>query len=248
MTKSHKRWRWYWEDVVEGVLILVALLAAAVVLSSCVTTRMPLEATKPGYGKTITVHVPILVEDAKLDGSLPNGKVTRFLAGPELGDGSQREGQKPLFILRGNATLQDVRLSGADGVHIDSASGKKASVLRAHWDDVGEDAITIAKGAGEVRISDCSFQNASDKVIQVNSSAGVVIAGCRAEEFGTFARGCGTCGDIPYRITIKNLTARHGSCVLRLTNPKARGWIKGGRFTDVKTPAVALNGAKISQK
>ena len=52
-------------------------------------------------------------------GQTYDGKGKRLIAGPELGDGSQREDQKPIFKVENGATLKNVVLGApaADGVH-----------------------------------------------------------------------------------------------------------------------------------
>lgn len=52
------------------------------------------------------VHQTIVVEKGKTY----DGKGQRFTAGPELGDGSQKEGQKPIFKVENGATLKNVVL------------------------------------------------------------------------------------------------------------------------------------------
>lgn len=235
-------------------LPLLCLLASVFCLSSCETVPQPASVQgtaigsiqRPPYGRTITLQETIVIDNATLDGSLPGGKVTRYLAGPKLGDGSQSEGQKPLFILRGNATLKNIRLEGADGVHVEVTGNQRASILNCGWDNVGEDAITLMKGStGRLLVKDCYFLHAEDKILQCNATGEVVMENCQAEDFGKLARGCGTCGDIAYDITVKRPVAKDGYAVLMLTNPKGKGRIIGGKFQDVKHIALAQNGAKI---
>jgi len=243
-------------------LALPLLLFLALPLSGCVTPRperadaaIIVPPPLPKYGKTVVVRSPIRVEPGQvLDGALPGGLVTRYVAHGSLGDGSQREGQQPLFILRGGATLKNARLGtpAADGIHIQPAAGSTTRVRNVHFEDVGEDAVTVLNGAAgavnghAVEIVESSFRRAADKCIQVNGPSRVTVSGCYAERFGRFARGCGTCGEaLAYRITVRDLAARDGDAVLRLTTPRGRGWVEGGRYERVGKIAEAENGAVI---
>ncbi|KAI9993128.1 hypothetical protein PInf_015192 [Phytophthora infestans] len=53
-------------------------------------------------------------------------------------------------------------------------------------------------------VTNCGARSASDKVVQHNGQGTVNIDGFYAEEFGKFYRSCGTCGDVPRIVTIKN--------------------------------------------
>ncbi len=228
------------------------LLPLLLVLPACTSTDAPEppkpaatgEKQAPAVFKGITLTAPFVVTGT-FDGQ---GKAYR--ADPKkLGDGSQKEGQKPLFILRPGATIKNVVIDhpAADGIHVETAKGKKNYVLNVTWKRVGEDAATVY-GNGEVRFAGCEFYEAVDKCIQVNGPAKVVVDDCRAENFRTFARGCGTCPNQPYDITVKNLTARNGGNIIRLTNSKGRGAIIGGKFTNIQQPAYATGGAKIEMR
>src|SRR5262245_66532324 len=62
---------------------------------------------------TVIVRATIVVTNTAFDGGC-----TRYIAGPELGDGSQNEGQKPVFRVI-NGMLRNVVLgaTAADGIH-----------------------------------------------------------------------------------------------------------------------------------
>lgn len=226
---------------------LLLSIIAALILPACTTTQEP-PSLKPTSTSTppkpttpaIVVTTPIVVTGTF------DGKNKTYKAHKSLGDGSQKEGQKPLFILQPGATLKNVILDhpAADGVHIYTAKGKKNYLLNSTWLNVGEDAFTVY-GDGELRVASCKFYHAADKVGQLNGPAKVTMEDCYAQDFGKLARGCGTCGNQAYNITVKNATARDGDNIIRLTNSKARGYLIGGKFTNVKEPAFTSGGAKI---
>ncbi|MEQ6349127.1 pectate lyase [Ralstonia pseudosolanacearum] len=111
----------------------------------------------------------------------------------EMGDGSQNEHQKPLFILEPGATLKNVQYSGGDGIHM-LGSGKLDRVVNRQ---VGEDAITIdgaknrahdAKIAGidpasipggkpKVEIVNSAFHDGNDKIVQINGDVDLQVQG-----------------------------------------------------------------------
>lgn len=85
------------------------------------------------------VHKTIVVGK----GQTYDGKGKRLIAGPEQGDGSQREDQKPIFKVEDGATLKNVVLGApaADGVH----TYGNVSINNVVWEDVGEDALNCQK-------------------------------------------------------------------------------------------------------
>jgi hypothetical protein len=108
-----------------------------------------------------------------------------------IGDGSQNEHQQPVFILEPGATLKNVQYSGGDGIHLIGSANLDHVVNR----DIGEDAITIdgeknrihdarlsgmsvdaiPKGPAKVVITNSAFYNGSDKVVQDNGDAEVLM-------------------------------------------------------------------------
>lgn len=122
-----------------------------------------------------------------------------------MGDGSQGEHQKPVFILEPGATLKNVQYSGADGIHLLGGTAKLDKVVNRK---VGEDAITIdgdknrahdAKIAGmsandipggpaNVTITNSSFYGGKDKIIQDNGNANVNINGMYVDGAGKVFR------------------------------------------------------------
>jgi len=203
------------------------------------------------YGKTVTVSKTIVVQAGQtFDGRLPDGRLTRYIANrTKLGDGSQKEGQKPIFIVKPGAKLQNIIIDkpAADGIHVEAGTNKQTRIRNVQFRDIGEDAITISSGNLEsyVVIDSCLFQNASDKVIQVNAPSRVHIVNCVARNFARFARATGTGANSSYRISIDRLVAYRGETILKMTNPKSRGEVRNSYFTQVTRIAEADNGAQI---
>lgn len=223
-------------------------LASALLLSSAAGNDLFTPALKQ-YGKTIKITSPIIVKSGKsIDGRLSSGKFTRYVADRKLmGDGSQKESQKPMFILEPGAKLSNIILDtpSADGIHIIVASGKTTRLTNIQVRDVGEDALTIKKGSGgNVIISRCSFLKAADKVIQINAVTNLVIDECYGQNFGRFVRTTGTGSNLPYRVTISNSGFRRGSSILKMTNSKSRAVLRNVVYEDVDNPIIAENGAK----
>jgi hypothetical protein len=163
------------------------------------TSRPPSSTSVPGGAKPergqpmpeatgiVDVDKPIIVKAGEtFDGG---GKYYRPTKA--LGDGSQGEHQQPVFILEPGATLKNVQYSGADGIHLIGDANLDHIVNR----DIGEDAITIdgeknrihdaklsgmslddiPKGPAKVVITNSSFYNGSDKVVQDNGDADVLM-------------------------------------------------------------------------
>jgi len=149
---------------------------------------------------TVIVNEPIVVKAGQtFDGG---GKL--YQAGPALGDGGQSETQKPVFILEPGATLQNVQVAGADGVHTKG----DATLKDVWWKDVGEDAMTM-KGPGNVKVIGGGAYNASDKIFQINNPGSLSIEGFTADTFGKAVRTNGG-KDFPISIDIKNSVFRNG--------------------------------------
>jgi pectate lyase C len=103
----------------------------------------------------------------------------------ELGDGSQEEGQQPVFEVESGGTLRNVVIgaSGADGIHV---SGN-VTLENVHWLDIGEDALTV-DGSGTVVVNCGSAANSADKVFQVNATSTLRISNFTVRQAGKFIR------------------------------------------------------------
>ncbi|MEH2921573.1 pectate lyase [Samsonia erythrinae] len=156
-------------------------------------------------------------------GEVFDGGGKTFTAGSKLGDGSQAEGQKPLFDLAPGATLKNVVFgdNAADGVHVHG----DAKIDNVHWTNVGEDALTVKSNGGKpanVEITNSSAQGASDKIFQLNADANLTIDNFKAKDFGTFVRTNG---------------GQQGDWNLNLNNIDA----ENGKFSFVKSDSEGLN-------
>jgi pectate lyase C len=124
-----------------------------------------------------------------------DGGCKTFRADPgTLGDGSQDEGQSPVFRVNGG-TLSNVILgaSAADGIHIYG----NTTLKNIHWLDIGEDAMTIKETA--TLTLDCGSSNqGDDKTFQVNAASTVTIKNFTAKNAGKFMR---QNGDTTFKMT-----------------------------------------------
>jgi len=128
-----------------------------------------------------TVNATIVVSAGEtFDGS---GK--RFVAGSALGDGSQAEGQQPVFRVEDGAKLINVTIGApaADGVHTYGDVTLESIV----WEDIGEDAMTI-KQSGTVELRGGSASNGEDKVFQINAASTFRVSNFKAVSAGKFIR------------------------------------------------------------
>jgi hypothetical protein len=128
----------------------------------------------------------------KVSGSY-DGMMNRFVSNG-LGDGSQSEGQSPIFQLADGSTLKNVIIGnpGADGIH---CSGS-CTLQNVWWEDVGEDAATLkGKSASQtMTIEGGGAMHAADKVFQHDGSGTIVIRNFFVSDFGKLYRSCGNCG------------------------------------------------------
>ncbi|MET0284645.1 MAG: pectate lyase [Polyangiales bacterium] len=130
---------------------------------------------------TTTVRETIVVAA----GQTYDGSGKRFVAGPEVGDGSQGEDQKPVFKLEKGAKLRNVVIGApaADGIHCHG----DAQLENIVWEDIGEDALTI-KESGTVELRGGSARMGSDKVFQINAASTFRVYDFRADDAGKFIR------------------------------------------------------------
>jgi pectate lyase C len=128
---------------------------------------------------TVVVRETIEVTNTVFDGGC-----TRYIAGPELGDGSQDEDQDPVFRVI-NGMLRNVVLGApaADGIHTEG----NVTLNNVTWEDVGEDALTI-KRSGTVVIDGGRAFNADDKVFQINAASTFTVRNFIASNGGKFIR------------------------------------------------------------
>ncbi|XXT48448.1 pectate lyase [Sorangium sp. So ce542] len=115
-----------------------------------------------------------------------DGGGKRFIADKDkLGDGSQKEGQKPVFKLEDGAKLKNVVLGApaADGIH----TYGNVTLENIVWEDIGEDALTV-KESGTVVINGGSAKNGDDKVFQINAASTFRVSNFKAENAGKFIR------------------------------------------------------------
>jgi pectate lyase len=121
-----------------------------------------------------------------------DGKLQRFVSNG-LGDGSQSEGQSPLFELADGATLENVIIGApaADGIHCLGS----CTLRNVWWEDVGEDAATLkGSSSSQVMSIDCGGAKlAADKVFQADGPGTMKISNFYAQTFGKLYRSCGNC-------------------------------------------------------
>jgi pectate lyase C len=131
-------------------------------------------------GQEVVVHETIRVTSGTFDGGC-----RRYSAGPELGDGSQDEGQDPVFRVENGATLRNVVIgnNGADGIHVYNGG----TLDNIFWMNVGEDAMTI-KSAGTVNVRNIEGYDSDDKFFQINAASTLNVSNCIIHRAGKALR------------------------------------------------------------
>jgi pectate lyase C len=135
----------------------------------------------PVIGEGGTVNATIVVQS----GQTYDGENKRFRAGSALGDGSQDEGQQPVFRVEDGGRLINVVIGApaADGIHIYG----DATLSNIVWEDIGEDALTI-KESGTVVLDGGSATNGEDKVFQINAASTFRLSNFTASNAGKLIR------------------------------------------------------------
>jgi pectate lyase C len=134
-------------------------------------------------GNTTVVSATIRVED----GGTFDGGCNTYTAGSELGDGSQDEGQDPIFRV-GPGLIRNVYIgsNGADGIHTRNGG----DVENIHWSDVGEDAMTIKSPTDGATVTATNIEgyNSADKFFQANDDGTLIVENCIVNDAGKFLR------------------------------------------------------------
>ncbi|GFE80578.1 hypothetical protein GCM10011487_25780 [Steroidobacter agaridevorans] len=131
-------------------------------------------------GAQTTVNATIRVTSGTYDGGCQ-----RFNAGSALGDGSQSEGQLPVFRVENGATLRNIVIgtNGADGIHTYNG----AVLDNIYWMNVGEDAMTI-KSSGTTTVRNIEGYDADDKFFQINAASTLNVSNCIIHRAGKVLR------------------------------------------------------------
>lgn len=175
--------------------------------------------TDQNSGRTIQVDKPIIVHA----GEVFDGHGATYAPTKNIGDWSQNEHQKPLFIVENGGTLANLKMSGGDGVHF-LGDGKMINVTNTR---VGEDAVTIdgqknrqhdGRIAGtsadelphraHVEISHCTFNQANDKVVQDNGLADISLNDVHVNGAGKVVRTNGGDRSLNSSVTLSNSSFR----------------------------------------
>jgi Pectate lyase len=134
-----------------------------------------------------------------------------------MGDGSQDEGQRPIFLLAPGASVKNVTITapGVEGIHM---MGDNV-VENVTWLDVGEDAASVRSyfPGGDILISGGSARAATDKTFQFNVPCDVTIVNFTATDIGKLIRQNGGT-TFPLNITLDNVTANQVRDVLVLSD------------------------------
>lgn len=137
-------------------------------------------------GATCTANGSVSVSTTiKVTSGVYDGGCKVFTATSALGDGSQAEGQSPVFRVENGATLKNVIFgnNAADGIHFYNGG----TIDNIRWTNVGEDAMTI-KSSGTVNVKNISGFAGSDKFIQVNAASTLNVSNCVVDSMGKFLR------------------------------------------------------------
>lgn len=172
----------------------------------------PLTVGTVGTGTARTITQTIFVAPGQVyDGQ---GEV---LTASGMGDGSQDEGQRPIFLLAPGASVKNVTITapGVEGIHMMGDNVVENVV----WLDVGEDAASVRSyfPGGDIRISGGSATGATDKTFQFNVPCDVTIENFTATDIGKLVRQNGGT-TFPLNITLDNVTANEVRDVLVLSD------------------------------
>jgi Pectate lyase len=214
------------------------MLISTLMLSSCSTTSSDnkdniSKIDFPKGGATVTVKSTIVVGSGKtFDGK---GKL---YAPSGLGDGSQKENQRPVFILQKGANIKNVFWRGADGIHCYGNN----TITNCWCVDVGEDAMTMSGGG--VTWTGGGAQKAADKIVQMNSNGTFKFKDLYFEDFQRVFRSNGG-WNYKMNLYVEDVTAINGRTIIKIEGPDAKAYTKNIKMKDVREPYQATRGAII---
>ncbi len=187
----------------------------------------------------VTVRETIIVNGGVFDGGC-----RRYNATSAVGDGSQSEGQDPVFRLNDGATLINVIIgqNGADGIHV-YGGGTLRNIT---WEDIGEDALTI-KSAGTVTLTNGSAVNGSDKVFQINAPSTFRVSNFRADNAGKFIR---QNGGTTFRVDIdinNCLITNMSEAIARTDSSTSTVVLRNSRFSNIGTKFIGFRSQNITE-
>jgi pectate lyase C len=165
-------------------------------------------------------------------GEVYDGQCRIYRADPDrLGDGSQAEGQQPVFEVESGGTLKNVVIgaSGADGIHVSGT----VTLENVHWLDIGEDALTVDGSSGTVTINCGSAANSADKVFQVNTASTLRISNFTVRSAGKFIRqNGGTSFRVDAFIDHSDISDM-GEAVFRTDSTTSHVTLTNSRYSDI---------------
>ena len=195
----------------------------------------------PNVGSSTTLNSSIVVGS----GETYDGECRRFVANPEtLGDGSQIEGQDPMFILEDGATLINVVLGfpAADGVHCEG----DATLRNIVWEDIGEDALTI-EGSGTVTLDGGSATKGADKTFQINAPSTFRVSNFTADQAGKMIRQNGST-TFKIEVFIDHCDVYDmDECIFRTDSGSSTVSMTNTRYHNVGTPFIGVNPGNITE-
>ncbi|GAA0558162.1 pectate/pectin lyase PelC [Chitinophaga japonensis] len=213
------------------MMIAATLLMAACKQEQAVSPQPapPAAASLAIDGPSAAANIPITSTIVVPAGQVYDGGGNTIIASG-MGDGSQDEGQKPIFRLENGATLRNVKIGapGCDGVH----TYGNATLENVQWLDVGEDALTM-KAQGNVTLTNCVAKLAYDKVVQVNANGNLTLNNFQVDNFGKVVRTNGSSQSTNV-ITINGGTFRNGTNIVRTESVNVRV-----RYRNISTSNVS---------
>jgi hypothetical protein len=172
----------------------------------------PLTLGTVGTGTARTITQTIFVPP----GQVYDGR-GETLTASGMGDGSQDEGQRPIFLLAPGASVKNVTITapGVEGIHMMGDNVVENVV----WLDVGEDAASVRSyfPGGDILISGGSARSSQDKTFQFNVPCDVTIENFEATDIGKLVRQNGGT-TFPLLITLDTVTATNVRDVLILSD------------------------------
>ncbi|KAG2775363.1 hypothetical protein Pcac1_g14069 [Phytophthora cactorum] len=124
-------------------------------------------------------------------GEVFDGKMQTFERSDITCSGGEGQKDTAVFLVEAGGTLKNAIIgkNQKEGVHCDYHD---CTIENVWWDDVCEDALSIKGGSASsvTTVTNCGARYAEDKV-----------------EFGKLYRSCGTCGNIPRKVTVENVYA-----------------------------------------
>ena len=181
----------------------IAPIASVALLFAATTASLP-NGSWPNSAGSVLYSEPYVIKA----GEIFDGKMKTYERSNVKCTSGEGQIDSAVFSVEAGGTLKNAIIgkNQKEGVRCDNHD---CTIENVWWNEVCEDALTIKGGSASsvTTVTNCGARNARDKVVQHDGYGTVKIKGFFAQIFSKLYRSCGTCGNIPRKVTIEDVYA-----------------------------------------